>query len=787
MEIFDRPLLSENEYRMGLTTFRTSRNSKGQAPDTVDLIAIAAKLWARKKLIFASIIICGGLAYVMAKLSTPSYVGTAFVMINAQPGNSGLSNGVVQAGPPGTPEAITTEAFVLQSRSLASETIKRLHLETYLEFDPLLPKSNRFLSLFGPVLPLFDKMRNWLENLSGFQFGVLSSITGSDGADDKVTGDKRATTGKPSTVVVNAFLQRLRVAAQERSNVIEVSFSSSSPKTAALVPNTLIQIYLDQRSNGSEQALAREKQRLDSILLELRDKMNQSELALASYRQKSGLIGEKNPLILGQDLTQTKVQLALARSHTAEVAARLGQMQSAPFSSNQLASTAGAASPASASESPALVRLREQEVKLQGELAATRVPLGPNHPRTLQLEAQLKDLGSEIRRETAGRLKAELAAAQATETALNRKMVEFTHDFAEVNGGDSRLQTLIAEADADRKAYERYLARADDVHGSIGREDPGASLLSPADPPLKPSFPNTKLMVIAGITIGAGAGAVLAAVIDLLFGGLRSKEQVEDALGVKCLGLVPSFRRGRLSRLRATELPKAIWASSLPKPRDAMFRRSVRSVEFKLLSSDRRSDSRVVMVTAALPQEGKTWIAVSLAASLAADGFGVVLVDCDMHRPAVHRMFNGARGPGLSDYFIDGIEFDQIIHRDRSSGVDYVPVGTAHSKEAWLFTPDRLRPLIERLGEQYAFVILDSAPVLAVPETVVLSQMAHKTIFVVRWGRTPARIAGHAVTQLLEAGAETAAVLSMVDMKGAAKYGDPVARMSKRLGRYYNS
>jgi tyrosine-protein kinase Etk/Wzc len=150
-------------------------------------------------------------------------------------------------------------------------------------------------------------------------------------------------------------------------------------------------------------------------------------------------------------------------------------------------------------------------------------------------------------------------------------------------------------------------------------------------------------------------------------------------------------------------------------------------------------------------------------------------------------MFNGARGPGLSDYFIDGIEFDQIIHRDRSSGVDYVPVGTARSKEAWLFTPDRLRPLIDRLGEQYAFVILDSAPVLAVPETVVLSQMAHKTIFVVRWGRTPARIAGHAVTQLLEAGAETAAVLSMVDMKGAAKYGDPVARMSKRLGRYYNS
>ncbi len=110
-------------------------------------------------------------------------------------------------------------------------------------------------------------------------------------------------------------------------------------------------------------------------------------------------------------------------------------------------------------------------------------------------------------------------------------MVEFTHDFAEVNGGDSRLQTLIAEADADRKAYERYLARAEILHGSIGRADPGASLLSPADPPLKPSFPNTKLMVIAGITIGAGAGAVLAAVIDLLFGGCGAKSRSRTLSG----------------------------------------------------------------------------------------------------------------------------------------------------------------------------------------------------------------------------------------------------------------
>src|SRR6516225_7215317 len=136
MEIFDRPLLSENEYRMSPTAFRNSRDSKGHGLDTVDLIAILTKLWARKKLIFASVIICGGLAYVMAKLSTPSYVGTAVALINAEQANSGLSDAIVRVGPPGTPEAITTEAFVLRSRALANATIEGLDLDGYAEFDP---------------------------------------------------------------------------------------------------------------------------------------------------------------------------------------------------------------------------------------------------------------------------------------------------------------------------------------------------------------------------------------------------------------------------------------------------------------------------------------------------------------------------------------------------------------------------------------------------------------------------------------------------------------------------
>ena len=106
----------------------------------------------------------------------------------------------------------------------------------------------------------------------------------------------------------------------------------------------------------------------------------------------------------------------------------------------------------------------------------------------------------------------------------------------------------------------------------------------------------------------------------------------------------------------------------------------------------------------------------SLAASLVADGHRVALVDCDLHQPNVHRMFEGPRGPGLTDYFIGDAALSEIVHTDRGSGVDYVRAGAAQSQEACHITFDRLRAVVERLIKEYTFVILDSAPVLAVSE-----------------------------------------------------------------------
>lgn len=726
MELFDRPRSSGDL-------------SWNRASDTVDLREMLLKFWARKRIIFTSAVVGAGLAFAIARLITPLYSAAAYVMIKGQPPSGPVADQGPQAGIQDTPEMVQNEAFVLQSRVLAGATIERLHLDRDPEFNPLLLRPNPLLAPLDAVLKWLGEVGGRLPTLKGFLPGTGDARVepGTEVANPPIAG-------KASTAVVDDFLRRLSVAVQERSNVILVSFNSSRPMTAALVPNTLVRLYLDQRAGEQEGALASEAAWFDKLLPELRGKMRASELALAEYRQKSGLMSDKNPTILGQELSEIKAQLAVAQGQKAEAAARLGQVQALLASPRRSASGTLTNSPSTASEFSVLQGLRGREVELRAQLAALRVSLGPNNPKAQEVAAQLANVREGVRAESAGsvdRLRAEVGAAAAKEAALNKRLDEYTREYAQVNGGDTQLASLIGAADADRKMYEQYLARANEAHSNIGHTQPDAGLVSNAAVPLKPYYPHSTMMVMIGLAIGAGAGVVLAGMIDVLLGGLRSRQQVEEVLGIKCLGLVPRLGRSR-RRLPAVVLQKAIRGPSAGPPRDTAFGHAIRSIQLKLLSFDRGNGGQAALVTAALPGEGKTWTAASLAMSWATEGFRVVLVDCDLHRPAVHRMFDGERAPGLTDYFEGGAALDEVIHIDRTSGLNYIPVGAASSREAWRITEDRMRPLIARLRLKYGFIILNSAPVLAAAETAILSGIVEKTVFVIRWGarhpRSPA-------------------------------------------------
>jgi capsular exopolysaccharide synthesis family protein len=215
---------------------------------------------------------------------------------------------------------------------------------------------------------------------------------------------------------------------------------------------------------------------------------------------------------------------------------------------------------------------------------------------------------------------------------------------------------------------------------------------------------------------------------------------------------------------------------------------AVRTIHTNLMLSDVDARPRVVLVTSALPGEGKSTTSISLAQMAARYGQKVVVIDADLRRPVVHRMAGVAEKPGLVDWLVDRCAFEEIIQRHVIGGIDVIPAGDLPSIPPNLMASERFKQLLRGLVEQYDLVILDSAPVLAVADTRVLSVLADKTVFCVRWASTSYRVAATALHQLRESGAFIAgAVLTVVDVKAHARDGftDSVL-YAGRMKEYYN-
>jgi polysaccharide biosynthesis transport protein len=346
------------------------------------------------------------------------------------------------------------------------------------------------------------------------------------------------------------------------------------------------------------------------------------------------------------------------------------------------------------------------------------------------------------------------------------------NDIAEV-----QLHDLERQADANKTLYQNFLNQFKETQSQDSYQQPDAEVLSRAAIPLLPSFPQTLVLTLLCAAASFMLGIILALIFQYLDVGVRSMEQLKSLLHVHALGMVPAPQgvgRGKLAR-EVIDRPMSSYSEA------------IRTIHTNLMLTDVDQRPRVVLVTSSLPGEGKSTLSVSLAEISARYGQKVVVVDADLRRPTIHRMAMAAAKPGLVDWLLDRVAFEEILQRHALSGVDVIAAGELPTVPPNLLSSERFKQLLRGLGEQYDLVVVDSAPVLALPDTRVLSMLADKTVFVVRWASTSRRVAAAALQQLDEAGGFVAgAVLTAVDMKAHAKdaFYDSVL-YSGQLKEYY--
>lgn len=720
-------------------------SAMGSPHRAVDLHEVFRMFRRRKFLVMGTVFIMTLLAVIVSYQLTPRYTATVSLMIDPRE-TKVVDVESVMSGLGTDRSVLFSEIEVLRSRSLANRVVDELDLMNDPEFNARLRLENEGEGWFTGILG----------GIKGFIVAVIS--------------DRKAVPLSPEDAqkrerskVVNAVLGHMTIVPEGRSYVIGVKFEAESGEKAALIANTIADLYIVEQLEAKFDATRRATEWLNERLEGLRAEVQASERAVAQYREQEGIVQSKDTTVLGQQIAEINTQLIIARTERARAEASLNQVKSL------LNKPGGAEAAADVLNAPLIQRLKEQEAEVKRREAEMSSRYGERHPRMIDIRAEAADIHAKIEdevRKIVNSLQGEVAVARANEGSLRASLQELEKRQSTTGKAEVGLRELEREAEASRTLYESFLGRFKETSEQQGIEQPDTRIISRADAPVDPSFPRRRLIVVLVFVVSLFVAVMLVIVVEQLDKGFRSSEQIEGMANKPSLGLVPM-----LKRLEQRGQPEEYVVNEPT----SSYAEAIRSLRTGLMLANVDKPPKLVLVTSALPSEGKTSVAASLARLSAKDGQAgrTILIDCDLRRPRGTRIFGGdSDQPGLTDVLSGAVDLSTAILKDNLTDLHVLFAGRSVPNPPDLLGSQHMRDVLKVLANNYDMVILDSPPLFAVADSRVLARLVDQVVFVVRWEKSPRNLVLAGIKQLSDMGAPIAGVvLNMVNPRRHAQYG----------------
>lgn len=577
-------------------------------------------------------------------------------------------------------------------------------------------------------------------------------------------------TARDETVILNDIVENFKgsvsVERSPRSFVVNISVKSTDPEKAARLANAVADTFavdaLDARLDSARRASAWLSERLTQLKSQLRE----SEEAVSKFRSENNLVRTANMTLNEQQLSEMNARLVTARTETAAAKVKYDQLQ-------QMLQAGGYEKAQALPEvlrSGVVASLRAQEADVSRREADLVARYGERHPLVVNVRAERADVQKAILAETerlATNLKNEYKVSQARQTALETNLREVTGLTETDDKTSVRLRELERTAVVNKMLFEDFLSRAKLTQEQATFEARDSRVISLATPPASASFPKKSATLLLSIVVGIILGVLISILIEILNAGFTTNEQVEQLLN---LPVLTSVNEWNAEELEVGGRPLPLYKFIIAKPLSRLSE-SVRSLKTGIRMSDVDRPPQIIQFASAIPNEGKTTMALCLAYSAMSAGGRVLLIDADMRNPSMSRNLDLQNNIGLVDYLVEAASLDAVIQRGAPGEPDVISAGSKTNNPPDLLGSERLKDLLAQLRSYYEYIVIDSPPVGPVVDSVILSTIVDKVVVVVRWSSTARQMVSQCVQKLSIDRKVAGIVFNLVDQKRAEKYG----------------
>jgi succinoglycan biosynthesis transport protein ExoP len=605
--------------------------------------------------------------------------------------------------------SVESEIETTKSEKVATAVINRLHLTE----DPEFVGTGR-----------------------GFTRHILSLFKLNAGPEQGPSNDE-VMRGVLATVEAN-----LRVTRLGRSYIEQIAYTSLDRDKAAKIANAFTDAYIEDQLQAKFDATRRASAWLEQRIGELRQQASNAYKEVQDFKSENSIIiGVDGKLASEVELDQLGIALAKARADTSQARAKLDRI-SRVLEQRSEKESLSIPDPVvtDALSNPVITKLRQQFLDDQNKESEWSARYGADHVAARNLRGEMAALQRAIWDEIsriAESYKSELQIAKSQEEAIDKRMIEVFQKSGTTRQSQVRLRELETAANTYRGIYETFLSRFTQSVQQQSFPSTEARVVTVATPPGSPSSPKTALTIALAAICGFGLGIMSAFAREQMNRQIHTRVQLEKLLGTSCLAVFPMIRSQKtaLGRGRATQDSGAFRQISEVAP----FSATAEALRYIKVAIDLHpTGGKVIGIVSALPGEGKTTVATSLAAFVAKSGSRTLLVDADLRNPSMTRALGYNNAPGLLNLIAEKSDFDDLVITDSKYKFDFLPSSTKikSSNSSDILNSPTLKDMFRAAKIDYDYVLVDLPPILPVVDVKAVAHLFDAFVLVVEWGST---------------------------------------------------